>query len=98
MEALREDERISRVLANLAGEVGVEQREPILVEREKTHGDFKHQGAFAQQLKDLYRASPNWNIMSGAQREALDLDATKTSRIRFGDFLEEEHWKNKAEY
>lgn len=70
----------------------------ILQEREKTNGKFKDQGAFAHGLKAYIQIQPTWQWMSPAQREALDLIATKISRLCHGDPQYKDHWKDIAGY
>ena len=70
----------------------------ILKEREKTHGYFGDVAERAQQIKDLYRASDNWQEMSYAQQEALDAIASKLARILSGNVDEVDHWHDIAGY
>ena len=69
-----------------------------LKERNKTHGDFVEQAETAQCLKELIRDTPSWAQLSYDQREALELDATKTSRILHGDPNHVDSWHDKAGY
>lgn len=73
-------------------------RDPILVEREKTHGDFSAQSAFAQMLKAQFRRQPKISALQPAQHEALDLIATKIARILHGNHAEKDHWIDIAGY
>lgn len=72
------------------------EREPILVEREKTHGLFGHVAHTAQQLKAVFQLLEHRR--SPAQNEALDLIATKLARILHGNPNEPDHWKDIAGY
>ncbi len=78
-------------------------REPILVEREKTHGSFADVSNTAQSLK-LVMFGLNGNIHTNyyelhrCQREALDMIATKIARILQGNAKEKDHWKDIAGY
>ncbi len=73
-------------------------RDPVLTEREKTHGNFSYQGEFAQQLKALFHRQPKYVSLQPAQVEALDLIATKLSRILHGNHAEPDHWLDIAGY
>lgn len=70
----------------------------LISERAKTHGSYRGQAAFAQALKELYRRQPNWDNLDGDQKESLELDATKTARILWGDPNFVDHWKDKSGY
>jgi hypothetical protein len=70
----------------------------ILNEREKTHGDYGENARTAQDLKSVLRAGANWNELSLAQRESLDLICTKLGRILSGNPHEADHWKDLAGY
>ncbi len=69
-----------------------------LKERESTHGSFVQVADLAQQIKQLFRYSKNWDRLPRIMRESLELDATKTARILCGDFAVKDHWKDKAGY
>jgi Domain of unknown function (DUF6378) len=76
-------------------------RDPLLVEREKTHGDFKTVAEISQQIKELfdkYAVKPNpvygINGPCPAQREALQMIAVKIARILSGDPHCKEHWND----
>jgi Domain of unknown function (DUF6378) len=71
-------------------------RDPLLVEREKTHGDFKNVADISQRLKHLLDEY-NSNLIN-AQREALDMIAVKVARILAGDPRRTEHWNDIAGY
>ena len=74
------------------------EREAILVEREKTHGDYHKQTYTAQNIKLQMRDTPNWDVMLPAKRESLELIATKIARILHGDCSEPDHWNDIAGY
>lgn len=73
-------------------------RDRLLQEREKTHGDFTIQAGWAQSGKKALRQTPNWNRMSGAQQEALDMIMTKISRITHGDPRHLDSWDDISGY
>lgn len=85
------------VLERMANELGVDMqapRNPVLVEREKTHGDFRHVANIAQELKRCL----DFDGLDNRQREALDMICTKIARICSGNPKEKEHWKDIAGY
>ena len=74
------------------------ERDPILVEREKTHGDFRKLAQTAQGLKVFLRLRDTGTSMNAAQQEALDLIATKLARIVCGDADFLDHWLDLSGY
>lgn len=73
---------------------------PILNERETTHGDYAHTAEAAQVIKrqvraTLHKAGIKLNPM---QSESLDQIATKIARICSGNPDDPEHWKDIAGY
>lgn len=78
--------------------MGIPERDPLLVEREKTHGSFKEQGRYAQKLKEMFSEKENYAAMRGDQREALDMIATKISRLLHGDCKNADSWNDIAGY
>lgn len=73
-------------------------REPILAEREATHGDFSETAEFAQNIKGIFRIAPAFEKLPARQREALDLIATKLARVLVGNNMEPDHWRDLAGY
>lgn len=63
-----------------------------LSERGKIYGDYSKQAETAQAIKLAIHCTPNWGSMSGAQRESMDLMATKLSRILHGDANYKDSW------
>lgn len=72
--------------------------EPLLAEREKSHGDFRLQFNFAQELKMQLRKAPGYEFTGTTQREALDMICTKISRVLYGDASHKDHWDDIAGY
>ena len=70
----------------------------ILAERQKTHGDFYNVAMVAQELKDVLRRGKNWKMLDDAQREALEMVATKIARILSGNPHEVDHYRDGAGY
>jgi hypothetical protein len=64
----------------------------LLSERHQTHGSFALNAHYGQALRDLYRTSPHWTAMAAEHREALDMMATKISRILSGQSSFSDHW------
>ena len=69
-----------------------------LVERGAVHGNFKDNASVAQDLKRVINTALNARMMRGQgpirniHLEALDLIATKISRILSGDAEYSDHW------
>ena len=72
------------------------ERDPVLVEREKTHGSFIMGSKVAQETKESFRWGPS--ELKSQQREALDLIATKIGRIVCGQPMTKDHWDDIAGY
>lgn len=83
-------------------------RDPLLVERQKTHGDFRLNAAISQQFKEMFKApyiigkdtcaSACYIEMNKVHREALDMIAMKLSRILSGQASFKDHWDDIAGY
>ena len=63
-----------------------------LDQRGATHGDFADVARVAQGIKEVLRTGSAWANMSSAQREALDMNASKQARIVCGNPDEPDHW------
>lgn len=72
--------------------------ESLLEERGKTHGDFRHQATWAQNMKRAMRCPDGWDNLAACQREALDMIAQKISRALHGNPTEVDHWRDIAGY
>jgi len=70
----------------------------ILKERQATHGDYKNTSVTAQHIKGLIRGGESYPELILAQRESLDMIATKIARIVSGDPNEIDHWEDIAGY
>jgi len=73
-------------------------RDPLLVERQKTHGDFADHAMFTIALKDEMARSPNYLNAIPAHKEALDMIAHKIGRILAGNPNFHDHWDDIAGY
>lgn len=69
-----------------------------LAARGSRYGSFETNGRIAQELKAVMRGSPNWSSLSGAQAEALDMFASKISRLLTGDPDYADNWHDIAGY
>lgn len=76
----------------------IDSTDQLINERAKTHGDYMVQSQITQDLKTIIRFSPNYDKMSAAQREALDMFSHKIGRILAGDPNEKDHWDDIAGY
>lgn len=64
----------------------------LLTERGKTHGQFSQNAIYGQELRLLFRSSPQWSNMPAVHKEALDMAACKLSRILSGQSRFRDHW------
>lgn len=74
-----------------------EPRDPLLTERQKTHGSFETNAKISQALKDLMGVYVG-NGLCPVHREALDMIALKLSRILSGQANFKDHWDDIAGY
>lgn len=72
-------------------------RDPLLQEREKTHGSFERNASVSQALKLIFNDNLIVNTLP-AHREALDMIALKLSRILSGQADFKDHWDDIAGY
>jgi len=72
--------------------------EKTLKERKSRYGDFKENAECSQALKEVMRAFPGWERLSDSQKESLELNATKDSRIITGDCDWKDNWVDKEGY
>lgn len=70
----------------------------LLDERAQTHGSFRHQATWAQNMKRSMRCPDGWDNLGPHQREALDMIAQKISRALHGNPNEPDHWRDIAGY
>lgn len=73
-------------------------RDPLLQERQKTHGSFEDNAAISQNLKYIMQGTKTWSELGVVHREALDMIALKLSRILSGQANYKEHWDDVAGY
>ena len=75
-----------------------EDRDPLLQEREKTHGSFHTNARIAQALKIIFHENIEPCGFRDVHREALDMIALKLSRILSGQANFKDHWDDIAGY
>ena len=68
----------------------------VLNKREKTHGVFSETSECAQELKEILNRYGS--KLPPQMREALDMKASKWSRILCGDHMFRDHWLDDAGY
>ena len=70
----------------------------ILEERQSTHGTFEESATTVQRIKVIMRSTPNWDKLSNAQREALEMLQHKVGRILHGDPNHRDSWQDGQGY
>lgn len=85
-----QDSIATRLLADIA-------RDPILTERETTHGSFEWNAFVSQRIKAIFRNCPNYEKFSDPHKESLDMIALKLSRLLQNPEFED-HWLDLAGY
>lgn len=67
--------------------------------RDETHGGIEAVGEVSQQIKQAMRDGRNWERLTSAEAEALDMIGHKIGRILSGaDPSNREHWEDVAGY
>lgn len=74
------------------------ERDPLLVERQTTHGSFEDNATFSQEMKEVLRSRLGFGDLHPVEREAMDMIALKFSRILSGKSLERQHWEDVVGY
>ncbi|MBV1702611.1 MAG: hypothetical protein KGQ46_12400 [Hyphomicrobiales bacterium] len=72
------------------------QPDDLIAARGETHGNFDRAASCAQRMKFLI--SNYGDDLSCAQKEALQMIATKMARILVGDASHADHWDDIAGY
>jgi hypothetical protein len=81
------------------GECDMVDRDPLLVERQKTHGNFTTNAIISQTLKVYMRnGGPYYEDIPFVHKEALDMICLKISRILSGQANYKDHWDDIAGY
>lgn len=72
--------------------------ENTLQERGSRYGDFRDQGRITQKIKEAMRTGTNFDMLTPDKKEALDMIASKISRILNGDSEYWDSWHDIAGY
>ena len=80
-----------------------EPRDPLLEERQKTHGSFAKNAEISQNIKHAMSGwqkpyVTSYNDLGDVHVEALDMIALKLSRILSGQANFKDHWDDIAGY
>lgn len=62
-----------------------------LAQRQSTHGDYSTTAMISQLLSSYMRAAPNWDKLSFAQKEGLEMIQHKIARMLCGDHTFKDH-------
>ncbi len=76
----------------------IDARDPLLAERQTTHGSFEENAAVSQALKEIIRGSRGWPALADIERESMDMICLKFSRILSGKSMEKQHWEDVVGY
>jgi hypothetical protein len=69
-----------------------------LAQRGSRYGRFSDQGRIEQNIKRAMHDSPNWTELHDDSKSALEMIATKMSRILKGDPEYDDSWRDIAGY
>lgn len=75
-----------------------EDTKALLSERGKTHGDFFDNARISQAIKRVFHAAPRWSDLHDCHKEALEMIASKSSRILSGQADHADHFADIAGY
>lgn len=75
----------------LKPEISMDAKEAVEA-RTSTHGDYSLSSNYIQLRKQMMRHTPEWDALTGDQKQTLDMIAVKEARILFGDPHERDHW------
>jgi hypothetical protein len=89
---------ISGLAGTVNGTVSVTNIETTLEQRGSKYGSFVDQGRIEQNIKRAMQDSPNWNELPDDSKCALEMIATKISRILKGDPEYDDSWRDIAGY
>lgn len=70
----------------------------VLASRGHSYGECSVQFVTAQRIKEAMRNSSGWRSLDPVQREALEMMATKLSRVLDGDPRHVDSWQDMAGY
>jgi hypothetical protein len=66
--------------------------------RGSQYGSFVANSAVSQALKQIMHNAPNWSRLAPDQKECLEINAHKISRILCGNFDNHDSWLDQAGY
>lgn len=73
--------------------------DPLLTERQATHGSFDLNAMISQALKrEMHKVVPCWSDLSDVHKECLHMIALKISRVLSGHADFKDHWNDIAGY
>jgi len=70
----------------------------LLADKQKQHGDYGNVSRISQSIKEVLKGGPNWEKLSDAHKEALEMMAVKMARIVSGDSGLRDHWEDIGGY
>jgi hypothetical protein len=71
---------------------------PILKEREVTHGDFEMKSMWIQEIMQNLIGLNSYEAMEADKKEAIHMILVKLSRIIYGNHDHADHWDDIAGY
>lgn len=74
------------------------ERDPLLQERQKTHGDFHDHAHYTQLLKETLYSCPKYKKLKSEHAESLEMICHKIGRILAGNENFNDHWDDIAGY
>lgn len=92
------DEQMKELVRTERPKLLTRQASEIISERAPTHGDYTDTAAISQGIKLVMHSSPNWSKLTPAQKETLEMLATKLARILVGNPNEPDHWRDITGY
>lgn len=69
-----------------------------LAERGTRYGEYVNHAQITQDLKDVMRATPKWQVLKAHQKETLEMVAHKIGRILNGDPDYHDSWHDLVGY
>ena len=89
---------MSDKIKKLINTIKVQNVAEVLSERGARYGKFSKHAEITQTLKRVMYSTPNWTLLSPAQKEALEMVAHKIGRILNGDPSYADSWVDIAGY
>lgn len=88
---------MGHLLDHVCPDLRPKDRDPLLQEREKTHGNFEENAKVSQHFKSIMY-DRGYRTYHPVHTEALDMIALKISRILSGQANHKDHWDDIAGY